>query len=294
MISMRNNGREYKQALDTLVQKLEIRRYSPSTINTYRYMFREFLKYVYPMPLHKVCKEDIMAFQQMLVQRGVSRSYQNQSINSLKFYLEQVLGHDRQLYELERPQKEHKLPTVLSQEEVARLLSAVPNLKHKAILCTIYSCGLRRSELINLRVKDIRSDKRQIHLHGAKGAKDRVVMLSESLLVLLRKYYQVYHPKEYLFEGQSGGPYSASSIRKVLDRALKRAKISTSATVHTLRHSFGTHLLENGTNLRYIQTLMGHGSPKTTEIYTHVCADRLADVVSPLDKLQQKGIFDME
>lgn len=291
---MKSNGQEYRQALDALVQKLEVRRYSISTIKTYRYMFREFLKYVYPMPLHRVNKEDIMSFQQMLVKRGVSRSYQNQSINALKFYLEQMLGNEKQLYELERPQKERKLPTVLSQEEVARVLSAIPNLKHKAILCAIYSCGLRRSELINLKVSDIRSDQRQIHLHGAKGAKDRMVMLSDSLLVLLRKYYQVYRPKEYLFEGQSGGPYSASSIRKILDRALKRAKISTSATVHTLRHSFGTHLLENGTNLRYIQTLMGHGSPKTTEIYTHVCSDRLADVCSPLDKLQEKGIFDME
>lgn len=286
---VRKSGHEYKQALDSLVQKLEIRRYSSSTVTTYRYMFREFLKSVYPMPLHKVSKEDILYFQQMLVKRGVSASYQNQSINALKFYLEQVLGHDRELYELERPQKERKLPTVLSQEEVSRVLGQIKNLKHRAIIMTIYSCGLRISELLNLQIRDIDSDRMEVFIRGGKGKKDRLTLLSPHLLELLRVYFRAYQPSEYLFEGQKGGRYSTSSIRKILERAVGRADIRKHVVTHTLRHSFGTHLLEHGTNLRYIQVLMGHESPKTTEIYTHVAQSDIHKIMSPLDHLADKG-----
>ncbi len=281
---------EYDSAMFRFARTLQTHRYSESTSKTYFYMFKDFLNYTSPKPLHYIGKEEILNYQLHLVHdREVSRSYQNQSINAIKFYLEKVLGHDRQTFELERPRKERKLPLVLSQEEIARLLGSVKNLKHKTILTTIYSAGLRRSEVINLQIRDVLSDQMQLVVRNGKGQKDRLTVLSRELLQLLRQYYVEYRPKQFLFEGPDGGPYSASSIRKILSRALKRANIQKPATVHTLRHSFATHLLENGTNLRYIQTLLGHGSPKTTEIYTHVCADRLTEVTSPLDTLHKKG-----
>jgi len=283
---MATEARSYREALAAMVCKLEARRYSPSTVNAYRYMFREFLKYLYPKPLHQVTLEDIQHYHhQLVVKKHVSRSYQNQSINAIKFYLEQVVGLDRTRYELERPKKQRKLPVVLSQQEIQRLFKQVKNRKHLAILMTLYSCGLRISELIHLKIGDIDSTRMEVRICSAKGQKDRICMLSPVLLKILRVYYREYKPKSYLFEGQGGGPYSTSSIRQVLERAVKKACIRKHVVVHTLRHSFGTHLLENGTNLRYIQELMGHGSPKTTEVYTHVAHNDLHRVVSPLDKL---------
>ena len=174
---------------------------------------------------------------------------------------------------------------MLSVEEVQRLFACTPNLKHRAILMTIYSAGLRVSEALNLRISDIDSDRKQIRITSGKGEKDRFTLLSERLLVKLRQYYLEYSPKHYLFESYDGSKYSASSIRKVLKRSVQRAGIDKPVKVHTLRHSFATHLLENGTNLRYIQDLLGHTSAKTTEIYTHVSSKKLSDVVSPLDAM---------
>ena len=282
--------REYKEALQCLENQLVVRGFSSSTYHTYRRMFRQFLKHQFPKPLNAIDKQAIQEYHNDLVtRRGLSQAYQNQSINAIKFYLEQVLGYERNSYQLERPKRERKLPLVLSQQEIGRLLAAVDNLKHKALLTTIYSGGLRISEALQLQVRDIWSDQMQIHIRGGKGSKDRMTLLSPSLLKLLRRYYQVYHPQQYLFEGFRNEPYSSSSVRKVLRRALRRAGITKPATVHTLRHSFATHLLENGTNLRYIQTLLGHSSPKTTEIYTHVQSKNLAEVISPLDGLLDKG-----
>jgi len=286
-------ARDYQNALARFEDKLKVRRYSQSTCRSYYFMFRDFLKAKYPKPLHHLNKDDIMEYQLQLVsQRNVSRSYQNQSINAIKFYLEHVLGHDRQLFNLERPLKEKKLPQVLNQQEVKNILEQVYNLKHKAILTTIYASGLRISELINLEIKDIDSANMRIWVWGGKGAKDRFTVLSPHLLKLLRQYFVKHKPSGYLFEGANNGqPYSTTSIRKVLARAVKKAGIIKPVTVHTLRHSFATHLLENGTNLRYIQELLGHGSSKTTEIYTHVCSTKLTDVASPLDKLMEKGLI---
>jgi site-specific recombinase XerD len=287
---MNTEANSYRDAMEQLVLRLETRRYSESTINAYRYMFRSFLAYLYPKPLHKVSLDDIQHYHHQLVTtKKVSRSYQNQSINAIKFYLEQVVGLDRATYELERPQKIKKLPVVLSQEEVKRLFIQIKNIKHRALLMTIYGCGLRISEVLSLRVGDIDSHRMEVRVRGGKGQKDRLTMLSTILLEMLRSYYKVHRPKDYLFEGPGGMPYSATSIRKVLARAVQKAKIQKPVVVHTLRHSFATHLLENGTNLRYIQELMGHGSPKTTEIYTHVAQNALHKVVSPLDKLAENG-----
>lgn len=276
----------YLAALGMMEAKLKLMRYSDSTCRTYRYMFREFLKYTYPKKLHQITETDILLFQrQLVVEKKCSRAYQNQSINAIKFYLEQVLGWDRKLYALQRPKKRQQLPLVLSEEEVRRLFECTPNLKHRTILMTIYSAGLRISEALNLRVGDIDSDRMQIRISRGKGDKDRDTILSAKLLGVLRQYYLEYAPKHYLFESYDGSQYSSSSVRKFLRRSVKRAGIDKPVKVHTLRHSFATHLLENGTNLRYIQDLLGHSSAKTTEIYTHVSSKKLSDVVSPLDTM---------
>lgn len=276
----------YKAALGMLEAKMKMMRYSDSTYRTYRYMFREFLKYTYPKKLHQITETDILLFQrQLVVERKCSRAYQNQSINAIKFYLEHVLGWDRQVYALQRPRAKQSLPLVLSVEEVKRLFECTSNLKHKTILMTIYSAGLRVSEVLNLKIGDIDSDRMHIRVVNGKGDKDRHTILSRRLLSILREYYLEYAPKNYLFESYNGTQYSASSVRKVLQRSVKRAGIDKAVKVHTLRHSFATHLLENGTNLRYIQDLLGHTSAKTTEIYTHVSSKKLSDVISPLDTM---------
>lgn len=287
---MNSVDHSYREAMQQMLDKLEVRRYSRSTIDCYRRMFREFLKYLYPKPLHKVSMADIQKYHSLLVtEKNVSRSYQNQSINAIKFYLEQVIGLDRTQYELERPKRETKLPVVLSQEEVTKILDQVENVKHRTILMTIYGCGLRISELLELKIGDIDSSRMEVRIRGAKGKKDRITVLSNTLLTQLRAYFMAYKPEHYLFEGQGNAQYSATSIRRILARAVKKANIRKTVVVHTLRHSFATHLLENGTNLRYIQELMGHGSPKTTEIYTHVAENDLHKVVSPLDRLNLEG-----
>lgn len=204
------------------------------------------------------------------------------------FYYEKVLGGRRKFYFIERPQKERRLPVVLSEEEVVRLFEVTENLKHKCLLMLVYSAGLRISEALNLRIKDIDSQRMQVQVRNAKGGKDRHSLLSESLLPELREYFQLYQPKDYLFEGESGGAYSGRSAQSVLRQAVRKAKIRKRVTLHTLRHSFATHLLEKGTDLRYIQTLLGHNRSKTTEIYTHVSSKALGEIKSPLDSINLK------
>ena len=186
---------------------------------------------------------------------------------------------------IDRPRREKTLPEVLSEEEVMRLLDAVNNLKHKCILMTIYSAGLRLSEVVGLRLQDIDSKRMKIFVKGAKGKKDRYTVLSRNLLHYLRAYYKKDKPKKWLFEGIMGGQYSMTTVRTIMHEAVDRAGIRKHATVHTLRHSFATHMLENGTDLRYIQSLLGHNSSKTTEIYTHITTKGLDRLVSPLDKI---------
>ncbi|WP_424964068.1 site-specific tyrosine recombinase/integron integrase [Ekhidna sp.] len=284
---------QYRWALEQLRTKLAARRYSMSTQKVYYHCFRSFLSYVYPLPLHHVGREQVYSYhREMIEKQNISRSTQNQSINAIKFYLEHVLGQDRQSFNLERPKKVKKLPDVLSVEEVARILKATHHLKHKAILTTIYSAGLRIGELLDLKTTDIDSSNMRIWIRAGKGCKDRLTTLSPHLLKLLRVYFRKYRPYEYLFEGQHGGPYSPTSVRKILAKACKRAGIKKKVRPHTLRHSFATHLLEQGTNLRYIQTLLGHTSAKTTEIYTHVSTKNLEEIKSPLDGMVGSGIFE--
>ena len=269
------------------IAKLNELRYSKNTIDTYKHMFEEFINHFPDTEIYDITDEMIIDFLRYLVkERNISGSYQNQSINAIKFYFERVLGGHRKIYSIDRPRKEKILPEVLSEEEIIKILNATENLKHKAILMTIYSAGLRISELVNLKIKDIDSERMQIRVAQAKGKKDRYTLLGEKTLEILRKYVSEYKPKNWLFEGMKGEQYSTSSIQANLKIAVDKVGIKKRVTVHTLRHSFATHLLEAGTDIRYIQSLLGHSSGKTTEIYTHITTKGFEQIKSPLDKLK--------
>ncbi len=270
---------------EEFIDKLQIKRYSENTARTYIVAFEDFLNFFPSKGLLEINELDIAIYLKNLVQRGVSSSYQNQAINAIKFYYEIVLGLPNRFYTVDRPRSENKLPNVMSEEEISKIIHVTNNIKHKAIIVTIYSCGLRLSELLSLKITDIQSDRNLLLIRNAKGKKDRNTILSNTTIALLRKYYLLYKPKEFLFEGQQGGRYSEKSVQNIVKQALKLANINKPCSTHTLRHSFATHLLENGTDLRYIQVLLGHSSPKTTEIYTRVSTKSLRDIKSPLDKL---------
>lgn len=270
--------RQYK---DLLVQK----RYSQNTQDIYCSYFKDFFIYFRIEELEDITTAKINSYILDLIKsKNISISQQNQRINAIKFYYEKVLGRKKEYYELHRPRKENKLPKVLSKNEVKNILDSCNNIKHKCILMLIYSAGLRRSELIDLKITDIDSERMVINIIGAKGKKDRISLLSVNTLNLLRKYYKEYRPQKWLFEGQKGGNYSPTSIAKLLKNSANKAGIHKNVTPHMLRHSFATHLLEQGTDLRYIQELLGHSSSKTTEIYTHVSKRAIDKITNPIDE----------
>lgn len=206
------------------------------------------------------------------------------SDNALRYLYVDLYKMPFTIGSIPRPRKEKKLPVVLDQSEALKVFDAVDNRKHKTILMLVYSAGLRVGEVVKLKIEDIDSNRKLIHLHGAKGKKDRYTLLSDVVLDSLREYYKMYKPKEYLFEGAEGRKHlSERSVQNVFERAVKAAGIRKHVTVHSLRHSFATHLLESGVDLRYIQELLGHESSKTTEIYTHVSRKSLGKIISPLD-----------
>ena len=277
----------YRTCPAEMIDKLKELRYSKHTIASYSDLFEEFLNYYDTTDLKEITETMIIEFLRYLVnERRVSTSYQNQSINAIKFYYERVCGGIRKIYLIDRPREEMYLPEVLSEEEVKAILDATENIKHKAILMTIYSAGLRISEAINLKIKDIDSQRMQIRVEQGKGKKDRYTLLGKKTLEVLRKYFQLYKPSIYIFEGMDGQQYSRSSISQILKASVMKAGIKKRISVHTLRHSFATHLLEGGVNLRYIQSLLGHGSSKTTEIYTHITTKGFDQIVNPLDKFE--------
>ncbi|WP_350414476.1 tyrosine-type recombinase/integrase [Pontibacter populi] len=283
-------GADYITCPIDYLEKLYLLNYSMNTIRTYHSLLLRFLNSHKAKGLDQVnifTENDINQYHRQMVQAGAySCSFINQSINAVKFYYQRVLGrHEVQLNNVERPEKPDRLPTVLSKEEVKKILSATDNLKHRCMLQLLYAGGLRIGEVINLKLSDVKSDRNLLLIRGGKGKKDRTTVLSQKLLENLRLYYKEYKPKEWLFEGQFGGQYTADSLRNVFQACRKKAGVKTNATPHTLRHSFATHLLEQGTDLRYIQTLLGHRSSKTTEVYTHVTSYALDKIVSPLDNL---------
>lgn len=274
------------------IQKLQERRYSLQTLKTYTSLFTEFINFFPDRELDELDEKDVMDFSTYLViHRKVSSSFQNQAINAIKFYFEKVKGGPRKFYSIDRPLREKILPEVCSEEEIVSILKCTENLKHRAILTTIYSAGLRISELINLKISNIDSNRMQIRVEQSKGKKDRYTLLSPRTLKLLREYMKTYKPHVYLFEGPDSTkghpiPYTARSVQVILKNSAKKAGITKKISVHTLRHSFATHLLEHGTDLRYIQSLLGHESSKTTEIYTHVTTKGFDQIKSPLDQLE--------
>jgi len=276
----------YRSCPQNYVNKLTELRYSQNTIDVYTDMFTEFINHYEDTALDDITEPMIMDFLLYLVNtRHVSTSYQNQSINAIKFYFERVMGGKRKIYMINRPREEQYLPEVLSTEEITRIINATDNLKHKVVLMTIYSSGLRIGEAINLKIKDIDSERMQIRVEQGKGKKDRYTLLSVKNLELLRKYFLEYKPKVWLFEGANGDIYSPKSIQLILKKAVLKVGIKKHITVHTLRHSFATHLLEAGTDLRDIQSLLGHANSKTTEIYTHITTKGFDQIKSPLDNL---------
>lgn len=268
------------------IQLLEVKRYSSNSIETYVNAFRQFLMYFKNVDVDVLTEKQIEQYINLQVtERGISVSYQKQLVAAIKFWYNGVLGKNISLDYLYPDRGEFKIPMVFSQEEIKKILEVCENLKHKAILATIYSCGLRLSELTNLKIKDVDSSAMTVTVRQGKGNRDRVVVLSEKLLVLLRDYFKEYKPKEYLFEGQTGGKYSERSVQQVLKQILVKAKINKQGSVHTLRHSYATHLIEQGTDIRFVQELLGHKSIKTTLIYTHLTDATKRKIKSPLDNL---------
>jgi site-specific recombinase XerD len=264
--------------------KLIEMRYSESTIRTYTNMLKQFFSYYHAYKPHEITNNQINSYLRYLIQvREVSESTQNQAINAIKFYYEKVLGGTRQTYYVERPRRSKYLPTVLSEKETILLLKSCNNLKHKTILTIIYSCGIRISELLNIKLSHIDYDSNRIHIVSAKGKKDRYVPLAKVAKKILVIYLKEINPEEYLFEGIKGGQYSATSVQKFIKKYAQNAGITKPVTPHTLRHSFATHLLEKGTDLRYIQHILGHNNSKTTEIYTHITQVGMDKIKNPLD-----------
>lgn len=265
-------------------QKLELRKYSFNTAKAHINMFERFINH-FPQTdeLIQLSEIEIRSYLKKLVQEKRSDSYINLAINSIKFYYEVVNGMPNRFYDIERPERKEKLPEVLSKEEVRRMITNVRNIKHRCIVALLYSGGLRRNELLNLKISDVDSTRMVIRIENGKGNKDRYTLLSKELLTDLRAYFMAYRPQKWLFEGEQGVKYSGSSIGQIVKRAASNAQIKKHVVPHTLRHSFATHLLENGTDIRYIQKLLGHSSTRTTEIYTHVATNILSAIRNPLD-----------
>ncbi|HAX92982.1 MAG TPA: hypothetical protein DCY25_03380, partial [Bacteroidales bacterium] len=266
---------------------LESRRFSENTVRTYTSMMEAFLKFVFPREASECNAEDLTRMvNDYMLPKGLSYSYQNQLISAVKKYYKEICNDKVDPGDFTRPRVRHRLPNVLSKEEVRMVLSAPLNEKHGVLLSVIYGCGLRRSEAIMLEIGDIDRDRLLLSIRQAKGFKDRVVPISPKLVEIIDAYIKRYHPVRYLFEGQRQGyPYSATSVEKVFNLACARAGIRKEITLHGLRHSYATHLLEAGTDLRYIQELLGHKSSKTTEIYTHVTEKSIQRIRSPFDDL---------
>ena len=266
--------------------------YSRNTIRTYQSLLLRFMQALKlnEDSLSSITAHEINGYHARWLASGeAAAATVNQSVNAVRFYFKEVANIYIALDNVLRPKKKKQLPKVMSRVEVVNLIRAAGNVKHRAMLGLIYSAGLRCGELIGLQAGDVQTERQQIRIRAGKGGKDRVTLLSPRAVALLKVYLEEYQPKKYLFEGQYGGPYTASSLRQVMKQALQKSGNLQPYTLHCLRHSFATHLLEDGTDLRYIQTLLGHNSSKTTEIYTHVSQTNLQKIQSPLDRLDFTG-----
>lgn len=262
-------------------------RYSPNTIKTYTDALSVFFQFHSNKDPEQLGITEIIHFNTgYILRKNLSASYQNQVINAIKLFYRNRFNRFMNLNNIQRPRREKRLPNVLSKQEIKAIIEAPTNLKHRAMLSLTYACGLRRSELLNLTLKDVLSDRNLLFIRQSKGKKDRMVPISDKLINMLRTYYKAHKPKTWLFEGQIPNTrYSEKSLANVLKQSLAKAKIKKNVSLHWLRHSYATHLLESGTDLRYIQELLGHASSRTTEIYTHVSTKNLQQIRSPFDDL---------
>ena len=280
-----NLSPELQEEYNKFYTQLYVQRYSINTIKSYCNIFIYFLQECKEKSPESWQLEDLKNWiRGKLEKNRWSEAYQNSVVNALKFYYEKVRGETKSFWEI-RARSPKKLPGTLSREDVSKLIKSCANEKHKLILCMIYSCGLRISEMINLRKKDIHYDQSRIFIKAGKGKKDRYVALPTKLINMLKTYTEQYKPDYWLIEGQESGKYSARSIQNVFHQHIEKAKVDAYATVHTLRHSYATHLIEGGVDIRYIQQALGHESLKTTEIYTHITDVNKYRMISPIDDM---------
>jgi site-specific recombinase XerD len=286
-----NNKKEFARFVD----QLRLKSYSSSTIKTYRNEFMQLLQLLGEIRVQDLKPEQLKRYMIYCANRGFSENTLHSRLNALKFYFENLLKREKFFWEIPRPKKPLLLPKVLNENELARLFNALSNKKHKAMLFTVYSAGLRVSEIINLKLADIDSKRMQIFIRRAKGKKDRYVALSPLLLDILRSYIREsnHRPKEWLFESsQTHAAYPARTVQQIFTNAKRKAGISKDVGIHSLRHSFATHLLEKGTDIKYIKELLGHFNIKTTERYLHVSKKQLVNIASPLDDLWRNEKID--
>jgi integrase/recombinase XerD len=284
--TMNNYGLE---GINMLQRHLEDHRYSTRTVETYVALLELYFKFFYKRNPYEITQNEVCDFiNDFIIKNGFSASYQNQMVSAIRLYYE-ISGKGKIVPQLlERPRRGRALPKVFSKEEISKILNSSGNTKHKLLLWIIYSCGLRRSEVTNIRLTDIDRVRNIIHIREGKGGVDRIVPVSEKVWHKIDEYMESYNPRMYLFEGPSGGRYSSESVYSVFRTAMKKAGIKKEVGVHSLRHSYATHLHENGLDIRYIQELLGHKSTRTTEIYTHVSRRNLIQVKSPIDDLDVK------
>lgn len=276
--------------LETVSKELRLRNYSPKTIKAYRSCLRSFVDYFRPRHPRDLTEDDIRSYLHYLIDEvQLAASSVNQAFNALRLLYVDLYKMPFKIGSIPRPMRERKLPDVLSLEEVRNIFFAVRNPKHRLLLMIIYGAGLRVGEAVKLKLEDIDWDRKMIHIRSAKGKKDRFTVLSEVVRWGLREYCAAFRPTNYLFEGQGNRPnLSTRSAENIFRSAVEKAGIRKKVTPHSLRHSFATHLLEQGVDLRIIQVLLGHASSKTTEIYTHVSRRSIGLIESPLDRMFQK------
>ena len=276
------NKKEYLRMHD----QLSLKSYSVNTKRIYLAEFTHLLKLIKKHPVDQLTPKKLKDyFLYCLHQEGMRERKLNGKINAIKFYFEQVLHRERMFFDIPRPKKPLTLPKMLSKAEVKKIFTETTNLKHIIALKLCYGMGLRVSEVVKIKLNHVDSSRMVVLIVAAKGKKDRYVPLPNSLLPQLRTYYKQYKPKDYVLEGQYGGAYSKGSVQQVFKKAMRKAGIKKKIGVHGLRHSYATHLLEAGADMRFIQELLGHDSIKTTQIYTKVSPQSLSKVTSPLDRL---------
>ena len=276
-----------QRSLQRMYELLLLKGYSPNTIKTYCAEFSQLLYMMKNVSVDTLTPERLRAyFLYCVTKLKLSENIIHSRLNAVKFYFEQVLGREKVFFEeIPRPKKKSSLPKVISKTDLAKMFARIDNPKHALMLKLCYGMGLRVSEIVHLKINNIDSRRMLVHIEAAKGKKDRYVTLPVSVLDDLRSYYRSYRPKSYLFEGQYGGQYAIRSVQAVFKNAMRKAKINKSVGIHGLRHSYATHLLECGTDMFFIQKLLGHKDIKTTEIYTKVSNRQLGSIKSPLDDL---------